>query len=124
MEVCELCSWEGSSLDKSVCLSCSTEPGVQFLTLPQLGMGMHACNPRTGEAAQRGSQVQGYPWLYIELEASLGSLRPCDKINKKKPVNSGPCLSKQRFLGTQPSYSRKGRMRFPSRVYEEKDFLV
>lgn len=73
------------------------EPGVQFLPLPELDMVMHACNPSTGEVSVRESEVRGYPWLYIELDASLGSMRPCHRRNKnnrnykKKPVNSGPC---------------------------------
>ena len=47
-------------------------------------MVVRACYPSTWEAEEKGSGVQGYPQLCIELEANLSYMRPCfkDKIIK------------------------------------------
>jgi hypothetical protein len=44
----------------------------------------YACNSRTWEsgAEAKGSRVQGYLQILSELEATLGSMRPCLKQNK------------------------------------------
>lgn len=102
-EVYQLWCWKAAQL--IVCLfACHAQvPGVQFLPLPELGMGMYACNPSTGDVAGRGSEVRGYPWLYIELAASLGSMRPCHKTNKQ---TKNPQLQKEAGqLWTMPPVS-------------------
>lgn len=40
----------------------------------------YSCNPSTGEA--EGLEIQGYPLLHRELEASLGNVKPCLKEKK------------------------------------------
>lgn len=42
----------------------------------------YSCNPSTGEA--EGLEIQGYPLLHRELEASLGNVKPC---LKEKNIN-------------------------------------
>lgn len=36
-----------------------------------------------------GHRVQGHPWLYIQLRAKLGSMRPCHKQNKGHGSHGG-----------------------------------
>jgi hypothetical protein len=40
----------------------------------------YSCSPSTGEA--EGLEIQGYPLLHRELEASLGNVKPCLKEKK------------------------------------------
>lgn len=61
-------------------------------------MGAHPCNPRTWKADPGGSRVHVQPWLQIQVEAILGSMRDClqnIKQNKKTPysnVSNETCL--------------------------------
>lgn len=47
---------------------------------------VYDCDLSTSEVEVAGSEVQGYPWLYMEFEASLGTWDPVSKI---KPADEG-----------------------------------
>lgn len=42
----------------------------------------YSCNPSTQEA--EGLEIQGYPLLHREFEASLGNVKPCLKEKKNQ----------------------------------------
>lgn len=54
-------------------------------------MVVHVYNLSSWDLKAEGSEIQGHPWIHIELEASLGYVeRPC--LRKKGLENSNTSL--------------------------------
>jgi hypothetical protein len=44
----------------------------------------YTCKPRAPEVEAGRPELQGYPWLHTEFEASMEYTKPCLKKKKKK----------------------------------------
>ena len=51
------------------CLARTRPPGL-ILSMKNLGLGEHTCNPHTWMVKERAAKVQGYPQLCSKLQAS------------------------------------------------------
>lgn len=63
---------------------------------------MHTCNPSVREVAAGGSEVQVQSQLHKESEATLGSMRPC----QRKPLSYTPEL-RMGIKGSHALYARE-----------------
>lgn len=81
-------------------------------------MGAHPCNPRTWKADPGGSIVHVQPWLQIQVEAILGSMRDClqnIKQNKTKHLIPMSLMKLASFSATD--------IKLVFRIYPFKYFL-
>jgi ribosome-binding protein aMBF1 (putative translation factor) len=66
----------------------------------------HACNPNTLEPEAGGSEVQGHPWLYNELQASLGM---CETLSQSKAKQSKAKQSKAKQSKAKQSKAKQSK---------------